>query len=124
MIAEETIIKDLTLLAEFMGWERDHHFKDVVYRLGKAIELDSTFKYHSSWDWLMPVVEKVEDIKQMRCQIYVTISPFEISIYCSGHIERELTVFSFKKNGKLFSDTEKKAIVFEGLVKLIKWYNG
>lgn len=49
-----------------MGWKIDNSFpdKDRVYRSPKNnIELDTTFKFDVSWDWLMPVVEKIEDLE-------------------------------------------------------------
>jgi hypothetical protein len=45
-------------IAKFMGWKIDNSFPDKgrVWRLNKIIELDTTFKFHSSWDQLMPVI--------------------------------------------------------------------
>ena len=40
-------MKDNKLIAEFMGEEQ--------------LCLPHELKYHSSWDWLMPVVNKIED---------------------------------------------------------------
>ena len=54
------------LIAEFMGIDS---FKDSLASLHQGkINLDvdvyEQAQYHSSWDWLMPVVEKIE----IRCQ--------------------------------------------------------
>lgn len=49
------------LIAEFMGWRKSgiHGWlppnKEDSWAYGK----DSILKYHFSWDWLMPVVEKI-----------------------------------------------------------------
>ena len=43
------------LIAEFMGWK---HHEDKSY---DEYEMNN-LKYHTSWDWLMPVVEKIESI--------------------------------------------------------------
>ena len=46
-------MKDNELIAEFMG-------------VGKHYEAQSSNQfnqYHQSWDWLMPVTEKISDIK-------------------------------------------------------------
>src|SRR5260221_507927 len=55
---------DDEIIAEFMGWTIDNTFpdKDTVYRLGGRIELKTTFKFATSWDWLIPVVEKTRVI--------------------------------------------------------------
>lgn len=44
-------MKDNKLIAEFMGAEPD---KKTFFRTGKEV-----YFYHTSWDWLMPVVEKI-----------------------------------------------------------------
>ena len=46
-------MKDNELIAEFMG-------------VGKHYEAQSSNQfnqYHQSWDWLMPVVKKISDVK-------------------------------------------------------------
>jgi hypothetical protein len=51
------------LITEFMGAKYDGR-KYMIFPDGRHIvhgdEYDSDLKYHSSWDWLMPVVEKIE----------------------------------------------------------------
>ena len=42
------------LIAEFMGWKpNEHHW---------CLNGDKDLQYHKSWDWLMPVVEKILDL--------------------------------------------------------------
>ena len=55
--------KENRLIAEFMGWTLDNEDLNSYRRLNVntfEYSLLSNFKYHSSWDWLMPVVEKIE----------------------------------------------------------------
>ena len=40
------------LIAEFMGYEVHPVYEDERHDL----------QYHTSWDWLMPVVEKIDDM--------------------------------------------------------------
>ena len=43
------------LIAEFMGWKpNEHHW---------CLNGDKDLQYDTSWDWLMPVVEKIESLK-------------------------------------------------------------
>ena len=54
------------LIAEFMGIES---FKDSLASLhqGKIsvdVDLYEQAQYHNSWDWLMPVLEKVEQVNE------------------------------------------------------------
>ncbi len=56
-------MKDNKLIAEFMGLDS---FKDSLASLHQGkINLDvdvyEQAQYHSSWDWLMPVVQKIGD---------------------------------------------------------------
>ena len=48
--------KDNKLIAEFMGaeWHKDF-FKDVCVISPSNI----SYKFHTSWDWLMPVLKKI-----------------------------------------------------------------
>jgi hypothetical protein len=49
-------MKENKLIAEFMGteWHKDF-FKDICIISSSNI----LYKFHTSWDWLMPVVEKI-----------------------------------------------------------------
>ncbi len=49
-------MKDNKIIAEFMGaeWHKDF-FKDVCIISPSNI----SYKFHKSWDWLMPVLKKI-----------------------------------------------------------------
>ncbi len=73
MSVEERITSN-SLIAEFMGaevkvWRKEERLGDDIsadawyaYFDSEAIVLEE-LKYHSSWDWLMPVVEEICIIK-------------------------------------------------------------
>ena len=44
-------MEDNKLIAEFMD----------LKSTGLSIYKPSEYKYHTSWDWLMPVIEKIQD---------------------------------------------------------------
>ena len=54
------------LIAEFMGWDilspttipPNLHLSNLEVDNGEI----PNFKFHSSWDWLMPVVEKIDNL--------------------------------------------------------------
>lgn len=55
------------LIAKFMDWQIDNSFpdKDKVWRAPNGnIELDTTMKFSTSWDALMPVVAKIRALLQ------------------------------------------------------------
>src|SRR3989337_4121660 len=54
--------KDNELIAEFMEVSKcsdPNHASDRCYYYGDSYITSSSMKYHASWDWLMPVVEKI-----------------------------------------------------------------
>ena len=46
-------MEDNKLIAEFMG-------RDDVYQGMSEARAKRIYNYHTSWDWLMPVVEKID----------------------------------------------------------------
>ncbi len=54
------------IIAVFDGWEETKHideeFGNLFIKYGESKYADG-FKYELSWDWLMPVVEKIEELE-------------------------------------------------------------
>ena len=64
-VLAEKLLNDNKLISEFMGLES---FKDSLASLhnGKinvSVDLHKQAQYHTSWDWLMPVVDKIESMR-------------------------------------------------------------
>lgn len=101
---------DNELIAEFMGgiyypkgdcWA----FPVRMQILGGAMKCNPIhIQYHTSWDWLMPVVEK----------IYTIPRPTE-----------EAAILSEKICEYLFSpkNSDRIGTVYRAVVEFIKWYN-
>ena len=68
-------MKDNKLIAEFMGAEPD---KKTFFRKGEEV-----YFYHTSWDWLMPVVQKCFEVAKHEDDFSVIIwsLPYMDSIY-------------------------------------------
>lgn len=121
-MSEQEIIEGNRLIAEFVDYEKES-FEDEPIRYYVHNHLICTedinpwesssedwnswltteeMKFHSSWDWLMPVVEKIEKTGHMvnicedRCSIDVEIDEF---------------------------GTTKIEAVWLAVVEFIKWYN-
>lgn len=64
---EQNIIENNKLIAEFIG--RKGKVNKYLYTFKEIPEprniwfTPQTAKFHSSWDWLMPVVEKIESLE-------------------------------------------------------------
>ena len=74
-------------------------------------------EYHTSWDWLMPVVEKIEDIRE---ETRPECSRFNVCIEQSFvFIIETYTSEEFKMQD---SNTKIEA-TYNAVVEFIKWYN-
>lgn len=102
------------LIAVFDGAENLAN-ENEWYRLpNKAAVRAKELEYHTDWDWLMPVVEKIEAIEldNFTCKFdiinrnEVEISAGDTPVFYSG----------FNTNSKLTS-------VWVGVVNFIQWYN-
>lgn len=99
------------LIAEFMGYQINIGYnKQGVLFAGQHINANKLL-YHSSWDWLMPVVEKIESLN------------FTTSIYHLPKTLNTVKIFSggadvVGKNGET-----KMEAVYKAVIEFIKWYN-
>lgn len=73
---------------------------NYIAKIGVFLKEYSNMKYHTNWDWLIPVVEKIAntelingDTKNLRYLCITYLSTFD------------------------------KIVVFNSVVKFIKWYN-
>ena len=99
------------LIAEFMGYRFYKHLpikrdgwqlesnKDTALYLAHN---DSDLKYHSSWDWLMPVIRKIKDTE---LSVYT-----EKGSYLVERIDEGITSVDIDN-------------VFMRVIEFIKWYN-
>jgi hypothetical protein len=108
-----TIIEGNKLIAEFMG---------VTYYQNMEITADLV-QYHSSWDWLMPVVEKIESLTNAAGVRFSTgiegrYINYEERPYahCCFVISNQHTVVKAAKETKIEA-------VWEIVIQFIEWYN-
>ena len=107
------------LIAEFMGFENASNFVGGSLEMRKKTKIKfgtqqyesykyDDLKYHSSWVWLMPVVEKIEN----ENPISFIISCGNCEVY---NCEKAETMFFF--------EGVKIQAVFEAVINFIQWYN-
>ncbi len=136
-------MRDNILIAEFMGFEKVTPSDQTSrpYWVGSFDEplYDEEFQYHKSWDWLMPVVEEIENLGATTSfkTHYVRINPkgghydeyvvrvsfrYGLSVTCylddnEEYASRELRDFA--------GDTRvtKLEAIYIAVVEFIKWYN-
>ena len=105
-MSEQEILEGNKLIAEFLEIDKKiygetgitYYIDGIPYQIFKL-------KYYSSWDWLMPVVEKIQSLN------YV----YEI---CNGACRIKIPT----DRGWWLEETTIKS-VFSAVIEFIKWYN-
>jgi len=109
---EKDIVAGNCAIAEFMGGYRYPDIpeaKDIWHTEYGGIHV-LNMKYDHSWNWLMPVVEKIEETTE------VDINGNFCKIYCNdgnGTVVNTITADS----------DEKKTAVWQAVVEFIRWHN-
>ena len=142
-------IKDNLLIAIFMGYKYyEGEPNDIDYQTlvipGEKIRLCNT-KYHCSWDWLIPVVEKIESLNLREYgykwpnhyyiddntgheeeynynsdALVVQIEKYECWIYMKLSLDPCYTINKKSFETKFSSKIE---AVYSSIVEFIEWYN-
>lgn len=118
----KTIEENSQMIADFIGIEYAYDKKEGAYYDKKTGDLiGAAFKFNTSWDWLMPVVEKIEEIPLEEVEGSYKVHRFNVKIesfYCIitdvKDEHRELIVAD---------DGDKRSNVYYAVVEFIKWYN-
>jgi len=125
---KQEILENNKLIVEFMEIKKEiistnniHSWSDAPYFYTtenlkeKVIEnIVEYSKYHEKWDWLMPVVEKIENIDVVASvqieqpTIYIWKSSID-----STFEDIEIDIFKFSK----------LEAVYKAVIEFIKWYN-
>jgi hypothetical protein len=97
-MTQEEILEGNKLIAEFMGLPvHEEYFRGI-----------DACKYHSDWNLLMPIVEKIESLGYS----------FEIELFSCYVIDSKTlsTIIECHYNSKIKS-------TYQAVVEFIKWYN-
>ena len=106
--------KNNVLIAEFMGMKlgEDHTNDNMYYDDAENLHPPTPInelKFNSSWDWLMPVVEKIENF------IFDENNSYNVTIgstnYCVIQDSNGDTIEIIKDNGNSKLDTTYQAVV-------------
>ena len=106
------------LIAEFMGMTyyipNDDSLMVEKAPIGVLVTPTKSLEYHTSWDWLMPVVEKINNTERYEvcignCHCHIT------DIENDNHKVRALTL-------SLQGKTTMRA-VYLAIVEFINWHN-
>ena len=94
---------DNKLIAEFMGrpYEQEYLEKGVG-GICEEISLNEDLRYHTSWDWLMPVINKIRSMD----------STYEVEEVGKYDWDNEISHYEFDLD-----------LTYQSVVELIKEYN-
>ena len=148
---EKDIITGNKLISEFIGrYKKDEDITQCEDEIVVNVEYDgfsgaerkrttrpfsySDLRYHSSWEWLMPVVEKIATCYYKNFPINITVSGGSgayISINphnCAGETYDgdRLISDTMNLNYDIVNEDEKIDIItatYMAVVRFIKWYN-
>lgn len=101
-IAEGVVLTDNEIIAEFMDGFRLKIPRNMWYIRSRNETIDSNnMKYNSSWDWLMPVVERIK--------IKYVVNPKLNENYFRSVLDSKVTTSI--------------EILHQRVVRFIRWYN-
>lgn len=117
-LTSDLIYEGNLIIAKFMGWKQDAPHSRF-YNPNGDFHFEYELYFHSSLDWLMPVIEKFESIGG-----FVRIEKTEIIVHHSGIKDINLGCISYMlNNGKVLTSQEKLEGVWLGIVNFLKEYN-
>lgn len=145
MEGKEIIEKGNVLIAEFMGAivvaPIGHTGRDICFQEqieGQYVYQRSLLKYHTSWDWLMPVVEKIELLpcpfpvrEEYKYKCYFSIDSGFVDLQLvqkhsteTFHPPVDNKQFSaFYSASELHSSKTKIEAVWNIIIAFIQWFN-
>lgn len=133
-MTQKEIIQNNILIAGFMEIDlTDSHRLSLDENLNTvynyALKYENNFNdeyfegelcFNKSWDWLIPVVEKISNLKHTITGDYfrVSINFFEgIHIFCHTSRKEIIDIVQIKSSQEIIDS------VYEGVVEFVKWYN-
>jgi hypothetical protein len=106
------ISKNNKLIAEFMGLSRQLHMTEHLIT-GEYISSDE-MEFNSSWDWLMPVMEKIEKIT-VFC--VVMVKPNGGTLISVLDVDDNVL---FEAHPKAHSPIRN---AYRAVIRFVEWYN-
>ncbi len=128
---EKQILENNKLIAEFMEphYKREYGIVNFTERPSISIQSSSfhvdELEYHKSWDWLMPVVEKIESTQlpsPSMIPVQIGIQGKSCRIFKGewhDSIEGFISVVSYEGNKEQYTKIE---AAYFAVIKFIQWF--
>ena len=125
----DNIIENNKIIAEFLDWEFDDLSETFETPFLKLVEpqafgdeqfscklQDFELEFHSDWNWLMRVVEKIENLQdENNCAIYNVQIEQSFTEIIDNHTS-ETIIYDIDADSKIEA-------VYNIVIEFIKWYN-
>ena len=123
------IVENNKIIAEFLDWEFDDLSETFETPFLKLVEphafgdeqfscklQDFELEFHSDWNWLMRVVEKIENLQdENNCAIYNVQIEQSFTEIIDNHTS-ETIIYNIDADSKIEA-------VYNIVIEFIKWYN-
>lgn len=106
----ENVIENNRLIAEFMDLEK--YYEGLEYIHNKCVYSADQLPYNTSWEWLMPVVDKIKN--DDSCKILLPMGGLNDSIVPYINAIRPLNKALLDFNHQF---------IYTSVVAFINWYN-
>ncbi len=99
-----------------------YYFTHIMFKEGKNFFKVGELRFHSDWNWLMEVVEKIEGLNNVIDGMSWSKQPYSVKIEAySVHIQidrgKSESPFDYYNKGIKIKN------VYNACVEFIKWYN-
>jgi len=136
---QNEILEGNKLIAEFMGWKfkesKPYKVWDPKFISDEQPPNDwlmttwiiedfksylmKTLKFHSSWDWLIPVIEKIEQFDNGVCSVLITGKACDIAFSTKYNMQGE----DYDAPNFIKIEGSKISSAWSTVVDFIKWHN-
>ena len=113
----KNIVENNKLIAEFLGYSQPHpDYPNTTYWYKKDCQPLTILLFHSDWNWLMRVVEKIENLQdENNCAIYNVQIEQSFTEIIDNHTS-ETIIYNIDADSKIEA-------VYNACVEFIQWYN-
>ena len=109
----ENIVENNKMFAEFLGYCQPHpDYPTTTYWYKKDYQPLTILLFHSNWDWLMRVVEKIESLGY-------TVTIAGVMCKVTKVLDLENSIVSYVLGDK----SRKLELIYTTMVEFVKWHN-
>ena len=118
-LTPEEVLEGNQLIADFMGVTLEGSERNGFFYVGVPEPFTRHLGYHASWDWMMPVAEKINAMGK-AFSLAVFKNYVSLTIEKGGKFYKD---FSYSHAEYITAEQTGKIAMFKLLVSFVKWQN-